>query len=127
MSKERELLKRVRDALRELKGTHYNLYWDIQSMLDQPEQEQEQTPVGIVITIGGYPDDSQHTVKLTCRHRDLKDGDLLYTKPPQREPLTDEEVRAKYKDIALDNPLYIPSYYAGFRDAEQAHGIGGGK
>jgi hypothetical protein len=83
-------------------------------------------PVGIVITIGGYPDDSEHTVKLTCRHRDLKDGDLLYRAPPKREPLTDEEVRAKYRDIALDNPLYVPSYYAGFRDAEQAHGITGG-
>ena len=42
----------------------------------------------------------------------------------KREPLSDEEVRAKYRDIALDNPLYVPSYYAGFRDAERAHGIG---
>jgi hypothetical protein len=50
----------------------------------------------------------------------------LYTAPPKREPLSDEEVIAKYKDIALDNPLYVPSYYAGFRDAEQAHGITGG-
>jgi len=38
MSKDRELLKRVRDTLRELKETHYDLYWDIQSALDQPEQ-----------------------------------------------------------------------------------------
>ena len=45
----------------------------------------------------------------------------------KREPLSDEEVRAKYRDIALDNPLYVPSYYAGFRDAEKAHGIGGGE
>jgi len=48
----------------------------------------------------------------------------LYTAPPKREPLSDEEVRAKYRDIALDNPLYVPSYYAGFRDAERTHGIG---
>jgi hypothetical protein len=41
MSKERELLKRVRDTLHELKETHYTLYWDIQSILDQPEQEPE--------------------------------------------------------------------------------------
>ncbi len=45
----------------------------------------------------------------------------------KREPLSDQEVIAKYKDIALDNPLYVPSYYAGFRDAEKAHGIGGGE
>jgi hypothetical protein len=48
----------------------------------------------------------------------------LYLAPPKREPLTNEEVIAKYRDITLDNPLYTPSYYAGFRDAEQAHGIG---
>lgn len=38
MSKERELLKRVRDTLRELKETHYDLYWDIQAELDLDEQ-----------------------------------------------------------------------------------------
>jgi hypothetical protein len=38
MSKERELLKRVRDTLRELKETHYDLYWDIQAKLDLDEQ-----------------------------------------------------------------------------------------
>ena len=36
MSKERELLKRVRDTLLELKETHYDLYWDIQTALDHP-------------------------------------------------------------------------------------------
>lgn len=36
MNKERELLKRVRDTLLELKETHYNLYWDIQTALDHP-------------------------------------------------------------------------------------------
>lgn len=44
MSKERELLKRVRDTLHELKETHYDLYWDIQAALDQPEQEQFPLP-----------------------------------------------------------------------------------
>lgn len=38
MSKERELLKRVRDTLHELKETHYDLYWDIQAELDKNEQ-----------------------------------------------------------------------------------------
>jgi len=36
MSRERELLKRVRDTLLELKETHYDLYWDIQTALDHP-------------------------------------------------------------------------------------------
>ena len=39
MSRERELLKRVRDTLLELKETHYDLYWDIQTVLDAPERE----------------------------------------------------------------------------------------
>jgi hypothetical protein len=39
MSKERELLKRVRDTLHELKETHYDLYWDIQAELNQPKRE----------------------------------------------------------------------------------------
>ena len=41
MSKERELLKRVRDTLLELKETHYDLYWDIQTALDLREDLRE--------------------------------------------------------------------------------------
>ena len=37
MSIERELLKRVRDTLLGLKETHYDLYWDIQTVLDLRE------------------------------------------------------------------------------------------
>ena len=42
MSKERELLKRVRDTLLELKETHYDLYWDIQAALDLREDLREE-------------------------------------------------------------------------------------
>ena len=41
MSRERELLKRVRDTLLELKETHYDLYWDIQTALDLREDLRE--------------------------------------------------------------------------------------
>jgi hypothetical protein len=41
MSAERELLKRVRDTLLELKETHYDLYWDIQTALDLREDLRE--------------------------------------------------------------------------------------
>ena len=41
MSKERELLKRVRDTLLGLKETHYDLYWDIQTVLDLREDLRE--------------------------------------------------------------------------------------
>ena len=87
-------------------------------------QQYEQEPVGIVRIIGGYPDNSERVVDWVRPYKYLKDGDRLYLAPPKREPLSDEEVRAKYRDIALDNLLYVPSYYAGFRDAERAHGIG---
>jgi hypothetical protein len=39
MSRERELLKRVRDTLRGLKETYYDLYWDIQTVLAAPAQK----------------------------------------------------------------------------------------
>ena len=42
MSKERELLKRVRDTLLGLKETHYDLYWDIQTVLDLREDLREE-------------------------------------------------------------------------------------
>jgi len=53
MSKERELLKRVIDALHEIDETHYDLFWDIKAYLDQPEAE----PVAwqIVKNVGHKP------------------------------------------------------------------------
>lgn len=115
----KELLQRVLEVLHELQETHYELYWDIKKMLDMTV-----TPVGIVKTIGGYPDESEHIVEWLCKYKDLKQGDFLYILPPKRWPLSDEEIIAKYKAIAVENALYVPTYYAGFRDAEKAHGIG---
>tara|TARA_R110000822_G_scaffold5961_1_gene25258 strand:- start:1320 stop:1688 length:369 start_codon:yes stop_codon:yes gene_type:complete len=121
MSKAKELLKRVRDTLHELKETPYDLYWDIQTALDQPEQD-KQEPVGVVKTLGGYPDDSYHVVELTCRHRDLKHGDLLYTAPPKREPLSDETIA----DLWWNNYVGTADSVRNFaRAIEKAHGIGG--
>jgi hypothetical protein len=41
MSIEKELLKRMRDVLRGLEETHYDLYWDIQTELDLAPQKRE--------------------------------------------------------------------------------------
>jgi hypothetical protein len=41
MSIEKELLKRMRDVLRGLEETHYDLYWDIQSELNKPDLKRE--------------------------------------------------------------------------------------
>jgi len=114
MSKERDLLVRVLGSRTFMQGVA--LRREIEELLAQPEQ-QEQEPIGIVVTIGGYPDDSEHTVKLTCRHRDLKHGDLLYTSPPKREPLSDEEI----------NAIDLPEKQCTMRELvkliEKAHGI----
>lgn len=87
----------------------------------QPEQT-KQEPVGIVKTIGGYPDQSEHTVELTCRHGDLRDGDLLYKAPPKREPLSDEWIKNNRHFIHQD-----VSFTELVRGIEKAHGIGGGE
>ena len=48
----------------------------------------------------------------------------LYTAPPKREPLSDEELEVWYRlhTWAMDKQEYM----WGFRDAEKAHGITGG-
>ena len=82
MSKERELLKRVRDTLLELKETHYDLYWDIQAELDLDEQ----VPVAWMSTKGegGLTDDSYY-----ANHKDYVP---LYLAPQKREPLREAEI-----------------------------------
>jgi hypothetical protein len=125
VSKEREFLKKLRYA----SLLENDLRKELEELLAQPEQT-EQEPVAwgvydpdsdLLISIYGYKEKPDKVLK--DRFKWVK----LYTSPPKRKPLSNEEVIAKYKDIALDNPLYVPSYYAGFRDAEQAHDIGGGE
>lgn len=69
------------------------------------------------------PEKTEQTEQEDIRYgwRDAYEAGLRFAK---REPLSDEEVIAKYRAIAVDNALYVPTYYAGFRDAEKAHGIG---
>ena len=111
MSRERDLLRKLFEAgmLDRL------LAIEVGQLLAQPEQE----PVGIVRTIGGYPDNSQHTVELTGRHGDLRDGDLLYKAPPKREPLSEEWIKNNRHFIHQD-----VSFTELVRGIEKAHGIG---
>lgn len=73
MSKERELLKQIQQFLLCDCEDIYGFAGDIEHLLAQPDPE----PVGIVKTIGGYPDDSVHTVEWLCKYKDIKDGDKL--------------------------------------------------
>jgi hypothetical protein len=132
MSKERELLKRVRDTLLELKETHYDLYRDIQAELDLDEQE----PVAWMSTNGegGLTDDRYY-----ANHKDYVP---LYLAPQKREPAqTTREMYqrgyAKAKDDLKREPLsddWIKdnihlihqdvSFTDLVRSIEKAHGIG---
>ena len=109
MSKERELLKRVRDTLRELKETHYDLYWDIQAELDLDEQ----VPVAWMSTKGegGLTDDSYY-----ANHKDYVP---LYLAPQKREPLSDDWIKDNIHLIHQD-----VSFTDLVRSIEKAHGIG---
>jgi hypothetical protein len=124
MSIERELLK---VAVIALEDAHFNSERDqavhlrasvikqLKDLLAQGEQE----PVGIVKTIGGYPDNSTHTVELTGRHGDLRDGDLLYKAPQKREPLSESRIAAIWNDSDKTDVAIT-------RAIEKLHGITGG-
>ena len=110
MSKERELLKEIMSyfAKGDITIRRFENSSDVaetlhtaQELLAQPEQEPVEDRIA-----------RWHKLGYEQGRKSLK-----------REPLSDEEVIAKYRAITL----YAPSYYAGFRDAEKAHGIGGGE
>ena len=52
--------------------------------------------------------------------KDCLSADPLYTTPPQRKPLTDEQIDHIAKNYALNNPT-TPLHFA--RAIEAAHGI----
>ena len=90
-----------------------------------PPVKSEQEPVGIVRTIGGYPDNSEHIVEWLCKYKDLKEGDRLYLAPQTHKPITGIEISNAFK--ADDEATHPYSYWAGVDFAEKHHGIGGGE
>lgn len=55
------------------------------SAIQQSTEAGRGNPVGRVRTVGGYPDESTHTVEWFVKHRDIRNGDLLYTHPATPE------------------------------------------
>jgi hypothetical protein len=134
--KERALLRRVKvllecSTMEPLQRQTDLIIGEIKELLAQPEHIPDirnmvvQEPVGIVRTIGGYPDDSEHVVDWLCKYKDLKEGDRLYLAPPKREPLSDGATADMYH--ANKKATHPDSYWSGVYDAEKAHGIGGGE
>lgn len=71
--------------------------------LAQPEQEH----VAIVCNKGPK---FQHIARLTEQGKSLPDGAKLYTTPPQRKPLTDEQERAAFEEWAKSLGLIAVSH-----------------
>ena len=153
VSRERELLKRVisGDDDGDFFISH-RLYKDIETFLDQPEQEPEAWI--IVNKETGYRTQVSELTPFLY-HREIFEVIPLYTAPPvkseqdniqylldqvarltaenamlkgkwstqKREPIEDGELEVWYSQHtwAMDKQEYM----WGFRDAEQAHGIGG--
>ena len=69
----------------------------IAGRIDAALNPAQAVPVARIVTIGGYPDDSQHTVEWLVKHKNLREGQLLYThRAPldsdTRKPLTDDDI-----------------------------------
>ena len=135
MSRERELLQRVAVQLPvfDLKKAS-DLVDEIQELLAQPEQTKQEPVAWQFRTFHGehtvcpgwdvwehcteqkFNNVSEHVTKGFYQVR------KLYTAPPKREPLSDEELKNLYDRHAF--AMESDEYMWGFRDAEKAHGIG---
>lgn len=134
---EREALKMALEALKyPLNQSHENFNVDmaellahraitaIEEALAQPEQE----PVAI---LHRYPSKCRMTVEYTDEITEVREGSWpLYTTPPQRKPLTDEEIWDEVKAADLDwqtgwslDEDASNRYITFARAIEAAHGI----
>jgi hypothetical protein len=142
MSIEKELLKRMRDVLRGLEETHYDLYWDIQSELEKIEQKPNN--VGYLYKQEDCYGDIQTVFKIDKPYvtwHNVTDVVPVYLAPPKREPAqTAREMYqrgyAKAKDDLKREPLSdeeinaidLPEKQCTIREfvriIEKTHGIG---
>ena len=127
MSKQHEALQVALEALEDYQanGAPFLKCDAAVAAIREALAEPEQKPTGIIRTIGGYPDESQHTVEWLVKHKDLHDGDKLYAAPPARKPLTDAEMRQCAS--AMDAEPLSEGWKELIKFAraiERAHGIG---
>jgi hypothetical protein len=143
MSKERELLKRVRDVLRGLEDTHYDLYWDIQAELEKIEHKhnnvgylyKQKDCYGEIETVFSFD-------KPYITWHNVTDVTAVYLAPQKREPLSEDEIfnlgynagftldHVRDDDGSVYGFLneygYIDNtrYFKFVRAIEKAHGVG---
>ena len=131
MSIERELLKRLMIELKTEEDV-VSLFNDIKECLAKPEQTEKEPEAWITEWVQRY---RHNDTPIMDRAVSFTKGDApavpnpnytpLYTAPPKREPIEDGELEVWYSQHtwAMDKQEYM----WGFRDAEKAHGIGGGE
>jgi hypothetical protein len=145
MSIEKELLKRMRDVLRGLEETHYDLYWDIQAELEKIEHKhnnvgylyKQKDCYGDIETVFSFD-------KPYIRWHNVTDVTPVYLAPQKRDPLSDDEIfnigyNAGFAFDHVENDDddcsaygflneygYIDNnpYFKFVRAIEKAHGIG---
>ncbi len=127
MSKERELLRRVKVLLEcsnmePLQDQADIIIKEIQQLLAQPEQEQE--PVAWKVVDRTTGDFMFSRVKPMGRSYKYDVVIPLYTAPTARKHLTGIEISQGFKGD--DDATHPYSYWAGINFAEKHHGIGGG-
>ena len=84
------------------------------------EQAERQEPVAWVCE--GSSSDEKHAIDYQQEDVDaIPIGTMLYTAPPQRQPLTDEEIKAVIRAGEYDSMEEFA------RAIERKHGIGGGE
>ena len=127
MSKERELLKRVK-----AEGyISFGLYKEIEELLAQPEQEQEpvvlqyRTKPNWTGNWSKWEDCSKESyedyIRVPILHDWTYETRELYTAPPKREPLSAETI-AKLWGESYSGTTQMVRNFA--RAIEKAHGIG---
>ena len=96
----------------------YDLYKEIYEFLVHPEQS-EQEPVAWMNDSGGcfLSDGNKYSENWTA----------LYTEPPKRTPLSNEEIDKGLNGKNGFENWYDDRFVDGVRFAEKHHGIGGGE
>ena len=126
---QREAITAIKAAL---EANEFNPDWDTQAVLVEEiqrmakrieELEAKDEPVAWVCE--GFSSDEKHAIDYWQGDvDDLPIGTQLYTTPPQRKPLTDEQAMDAYFETPPFG-TYKEAFIAGIRFIEAAHGIKG--
>ena len=116
MSKAKGLLERW--VMQNNFAQYYELREETVTFLAQPEQEQEPVAWGYKKRVTYKPEGSEEEEIIP-----------LYTAPPKREPLSEEESYHEAKRLyeSEDGLWYQDGFIDGLKFAEKMHGIGGGE